>query len=178
MTCVVAKVEDGKIFMVADKCGSDGYTKILVDRPKVFINGGFIIGYTTSFRMGQLLEFTWSPPEQLSSQSDEVFIYKVVVESIKNTLKSDGFATDTSGGSFLFGYKGVLYEMQPDYAIFKIPSYSAVGCGSEEAKAVMYTLDQIGYEGSMEECLVLAVKASSVSKAGVSSEYDYLVLDK
>lgn len=176
MTCIVAEVVDGVVHMVGDKCGSDEYTKRSVDRPKVFINEDFIVGYTTSFRMGQLLEFTWSPPEKLPSQCVEKFIYLTVVDSIKSVLKNDGFATDSSGGSFLFGYKGNLYEMQDDYAIFNIEKYSAVGCGEQEARAVLYTLDKIGHECSMEERLSLAVEASSLTKAGVSVEYDYLKL--
>ena len=176
MTCIVAEVKDGVVHMAGDKCGSNGYTKIMVDKSKVFINRNFIIGYTTSFRMGQLLEFTWNPPEKLPSQSEENFIYKTVVDSIKAMLKADGFATDKEGGSFLFGYEGKLYEMQDDYAIFKIDKYSAVGCGEQEAKAVLHTLDHINYECDMEERLSLAIKASSLTKTGVSSEYNYLSL--
>ena len=176
MTCIVAEVKDGVVHMAGDKCGSNGYTKIMVDKPKVFINGDFIIGYTTSFRMGQLLEFTWNPPEKLPSQGEDSFIYKTVVDSIKSMLKQDGFATDTQGGSFLFGYKGKLYEMQDDYAIFNIEKYSAVGCGEQEAKAVLYTLNQINHECSMEDRLSLAIKASSLTKAGVTAEYNYLSL--
>ena len=88
MTCIVAEVVDGVVHMAGDKAGINGDCKSMVVRPKVFINGDFIIGYTTSFRMGQLLEFTWNPPTQVPEQADEHFIYKTVVDSIKeNSMK-------------------------------------------------------------------------------------------
>lgn len=175
MTCIVAMVENGVVHMAGDKCGSNGYTKRIVGKPKIFINKNFIIGYTTSFRMGQLLEFTWCPPEQLNSQSDNVYIYKTVVDSMKQLLKKDGFATDTNGGSFLFGYKGKLYEMQDDFSIFE-QQIASVGCGYVEAQSVIYVLNKINYDGSIQDKLQLAIEASSMIKPGVSSEYDYLKL--
>lgn len=176
MTCIVAEVVKGVVHMAGDKLGSNGYSKMLVSKSKVFIKGEFIIGYTSSFRMGQLLEYTWTPPEKLTSQAEELYIYKTVVDSVKETLKADGYATDKSGGTFLFGYKGSIYEMQDDFAIFKAEKYTAVGCGEQEAKAVLYTLDKVKSTMSIEKRLALAIEASSVLKCGVSSEYDYLKL--
>lgn len=48
MTCIVAfKVDNG--FIVGDKAGSDGWTKNVYVRPKVFQNGEFFIVYCGSF---------------------------------------------------------------------------------------------------------------------------------
>lgn len=176
MTCIVVKVEDGVVHMAGDKLGSNGYTKVLSDRPKVFINGDFIFGYTTSFRMGQLLEFSWCPPEQLNSQTDENYIYKTVVESIKSLFKNDGFGSDKEGGTFLFGYKGKAYKMQSDFAIFEIEDYDACGCGEDEAEASLYTMSKLNTSLSIKEQLELAIEAASFRKCGVSKEFNYLTL--
>lgn len=176
MTCIVAMVDEGIIHMAGDKLGSNGYTKLIVNKPKIFINGSFIVGYTTSFRMGQLLEYTWNPPEKLESQTVDYYIYKVVVDSIKTVLKDDGFATDTQGGNFLLGYNGRLFEIQDDYSVFEVTGYSAVGCGEQEAKAVLYTLYKVKADMSKEAMLSLAIEASSITKTGVSSSYDYITL--
>ena len=61
MTCIVGVVDKGIVHMAGDKLGSNGFTKGISVRPKVFHNGDFLVGYTTSFYMGQLLEFEWVP---------------------------------------------------------------------------------------------------------------------
>lgn len=188
MTCIVAKVEGGVVHMAGDKLGSNGYTKGITERPKIFKNGDFVFGCTTSFRMGQLIEFTWKQPEKLNSQTEDFYIYKVVVDSIKLMMKNDGFATDKEGGEFLFGYNGRLFKMQTDFAIFEVKSYDACGCGEDEALAVMFTLDKINFKPSLEMLeqkdisaveysLQLAINAASVNKTGVSEQYDYITLD-
>lgn len=178
MTCIVAKVVEGVIHIAGDRLGSNGYTKTLGTKPKVFLNGEFIFGYTTSFRMGQLLEFSWNPPEKLNSQSESAYIYKTVVSSIKELLKNDGFATDKEGGTFLFGYRGKLYKMQNDFAIFEVNGYDACGCGEDKAMAVMYTLGKLEdmHGLTVEQQLALSIEAASEGMCGVSKEYHYLTL--
>lgn len=187
MICIVGLVRDGTIHMAGDKLGSNGYTKLITERPKIFKNGDFLFGYTTSFRMGQLIEFAWKQPEKLNSQSEDYYIYKVIVDSIKTLLKGDGFATDKEGGEFIFGYNGRLFKMQNDFSIFEYTSYAACGCGEDEALAVLFALDKLQYEpkdttlDDLEMCeneyaLKLAIEAASVNKTGVSSQYDYMTL--
>jgi hypothetical protein len=164
--------------MAGDKLGSNGHTKTISQRPKIFKNEDFLIGYTTSFRMGQLLEFTWSPPEKRLSQTEDNYIYTTVIDSIKNTLTSDGFAKEDKGGEFLFGYKGKLYHMQSDFAIFEIEDYTACGCGADMAKATIYTLDNVtlAEDLSVEGQLALAIESAASTMTGVSVDYDYLTL--
>ncbi|AGG58225.1 hypothetical protein VPDG_00064 [Vibrio phage henriette 12B8] len=174
MTCIVAKVEDGKIHIAGDKLSSNGYTKLITTKPKIFKNGDFVFGYTTSFRMGQLIEFAWKQPEKLNSQTEDHYIYKVFIDSIKALLEGDGFATDKQGGTFVFGYKGRLFIMQDDFSIFEFDDFCAVGCGEDEANAVMYTLSKLDHDLTAEEQLAMAINAAARNKVGVSIQYDYL----
>ena len=178
MTCIVAMVEDGVVHMAGDKLGSNGYTKSISERSKVFINGDFLMGYTTSFRMGQLLEFSWNPPEKMGSMSDDKFFYFTVINSIKSLFKEDGFSGKSEeGGTFLIGYKGKLYKVQSDYAVFEVTNYTACGCGEDEAETVLFTFEKVQLEDwSIEDKLALAIQASSHRKVGVSVEHDYLSL--
>ena len=57
MTCVVGLIEDNTIYLGADSLGSNGHSKSEYRFPKVFQNGDFLIGYTSSFRMGQMLQY-------------------------------------------------------------------------------------------------------------------------
>lgn len=178
MTCIIAKVVEGVVHMAGDKLGSNGYTGTISQRPKIFIKGEFLIGYTTSFRMGQLLEFSWSPPEKMESQSIDTYIYKYIVDSIKKVLTSDGFAEDTRGGAFLFGYQGKLFSMQADFSIFEVEDIAAVGCGADMALASLFTISNVALKNTMsvEEQLALSIKTAAARMVGVSTCYDYLTL--
>ena len=62
MTCIVGVVDNGKVYMGGDSAGVGGLCIETRKQPKVFRNGDFLIGYTDSFRMGQLLQYKMSPP--------------------------------------------------------------------------------------------------------------------
>jgi hypothetical protein len=55
MTCIVGIVENGKVYMGGDAAGVNGYSVRVRKDPKLFKVGEFLFGYTSSFRMGQLL---------------------------------------------------------------------------------------------------------------------------
>jgi hypothetical protein len=67
MTCIVSLVDGDTVYMGGDSAAvEDGHYLTRTRNPKVFINGAYLIGYTSSFRMGQLLEFADLPqPEGL-----------------------------------------------------------------------------------------------------------------
>ncbi len=64
MTCIVAIIDGNKVFMGGDAAASDDKTGIIFQRvdPKVFKVGQFGIGFIDSFRMGQILQYNWTPP--------------------------------------------------------------------------------------------------------------------
>ena len=62
MTCITGMVRNGHVYMAGDLMGSNGFTGRVYPDSKVFTNGDFIVGYTSSFRMGQILEWNWHPP--------------------------------------------------------------------------------------------------------------------
>ena len=57
MTCIVGLVDDGKVYMGGDAASVDGYIVRTSALSKVFRNGPFLIGYSTSWRMGQILQY-------------------------------------------------------------------------------------------------------------------------
>ena len=70
MTCIVGCIHNGKVFLAGDQLGSNGYYKENHEKlTKVFKVGEFLIGYTTSFRMGQILQYSWTPPAIYHGQS-------------------------------------------------------------------------------------------------------------
>jgi hypothetical protein len=103
---------------------------------KVFIKGSFIIGFTTSFRMGQLLQYSLEVPEKIGRMSDERYMNTVFVDCVRSCFRVGGFLTSENGsevgGNFLVGYNKRVYEIEPDFHV-RIPSngYYACGCGRD-----------------------------------------------
>ena len=121
MTCIVGLVDDNKIYMGADSAGVDGYSLTVRKDEKVFINGDFIMGFTSSFRMGQRFRYSFTPP----THNKEIEIYRYMVsefaESIRKLFKDHGYATiensSESGGTFLVGYSGRLFQIGDDFQV-------------------------------------------------------------
>ena len=112
---------------------------------KVFRAGEFLIGYTTSFRMGQLLEHNLNVHPQ-GAESDLAYLVKVFAEAARTCLKDGGFTeienSRESGGTFLIGYRGKIYNFQSDFSVIE-PSrgFDACGHGFLQALAVMQALE-------------------------------------
>lgn len=147
MTCIVGYAEpDGAVSIAGDSAGmDDGYNVVLRADTKVFHRAPFLIGFTTSFRMGQILRYAWTPPTRYDGISDEVYLYRDCTTSMRTALKDGGFAkiehTREEGGTFLLAFKGVLYCVYSDFQIARsqLP-YASVGCGFAYAMGVLYGL--------------------------------------
>ena len=181
MTCIVAKIHEGKVHMIGDCMGSDGFQKHIFSKtPKVFGVGDFIIGYTTSFRMGQILQYSWEPPQRLQSDdNDDLYIYKHVVNSIKKCFEDNAYGfkdkSEFEAGNFLIGWHGRLFEMQNNMSLMEIDKFASVGCGCYHALAAMKTLDWTEqFTDNPEEFLRVALLVASDSVTGVSEEYNYV----
>jgi len=103
------------------------------------------MGYTTSFRMGQLLEHHLQVPKQKPDQSDMEYMVTQFVECTRELLKKKGFSkiesNSESGGQFLVGYRGNLYSLQKDFQVGAMADeLDAVGSGSDFALGAMVAL--------------------------------------
>ena len=70
MTCIVAWLEDEKICIGGDSAGVAVYNMQIRADEKVFKNGEMVFGFTSSFRMGQLLRFSLILPPKKENQDD------------------------------------------------------------------------------------------------------------
>jgi len=147
MTCIVGLVDQGAVWMGGDSAGVAGLDISLRADPKVFRNGNLLIGFTSSFRMGQLLRFRLVPPQRRDGQ--DLFEYMVCdfVESVRVCLREGGFAHRSNdvetGGFFLVATEGRLFSIQDDYQVSEFHrGFHAIGCGSAYALGSLYgTMD-------------------------------------
>jgi len=174
MTCIVGLVSDGHVYMGADSASVS--LNQLTCRPtrirKLFRRGPFLIGYTTSFRMGQLLEHWLEVPEQSSSQSDQEYMVKEFVEAARELLKKKGFSTVDSnvesGGTFLVGYHGCLYTMHEDFQIGAMADdFDSVGCGYQFALGALAASPHLKPQNRIRKALEVAAHFS----AGVTGPF-------
>ncbi len=147
MTCVVGLVDKKTVYIGADSASVSGWTSRVTRLPKVFRRGPFLIGYTTSFRMGQLLEHALDVPAQGTEPNDRRFMVTVFAETVRALLKERGVAkieaNTESGGQFLVGYRGHLYSVQSDFQVNEMSDgFDAVGSGAEYALGALAALKQ------------------------------------
>jgi ATP-dependent protease HslVU (ClpYQ) peptidase subunit len=148
MTCIVGLEAGGNIYIGADSAATSGLALCVRADAKVFRNGPFLIGFTTSFRMGQLLQFKLQPPDHPAGMSTFEFLVTLFVDRVRSCLRTGGFAKRKEeqelAGSFLLGYRGSLYSMDSDYQIARAADgISAVGCGAHIALGALHALNAI-----------------------------------
>jgi ATP-dependent protease HslVU (ClpYQ) peptidase subunit len=138
----------GRIHIGVDSAAVSGWTRRETRLRKVFRRGPLLLGYTTSFRMGQLLEHHLEVPPQAEGQSDMAYLVTEIVERVRVLLKEKGFAkieaNNESGGQFLCGYRGRLYSIDSDFQVGEMAdAYDAIGSGAEHALGAMAALAKL-----------------------------------
>lgn len=165
MTCIVAIEDDNGVTMMADSASVADYHRRKTDLQKVFKTGNFLIGYTTSFRFGQLLQYKMIVPEQ-ECKDDLEYLATVFIDAVRECLSENGWKkaeTDGEevGGNFLLGYKGKLYRVDSDFQCNRHSAgYDSVGYACVPALASLHTSQIIGGL-STEARLRLALFVSS-----------------
>lgn len=172
MTCIVGLAINGTVYMGGDSAGVGGWDLTIRKDPKVFKNGPYLIGYTSSFRMGQLLRFNLSVPDQDTRHDDERHMMTVFVDAVRQCFKHGGYAkidsSQEEGGHFLVGYKDVLYRVCGDFQVgIPMRQFDAVGCGDQVARGALFASS----DRKPRARLKLALKAAEQFSAGVRGPF-------
>lgn len=178
MTCIVGLLDNGVTYMGGDSLGSNGYSKMVRRDRKIFKlkdTPNAIAGYTTSYRMGQLLMYS----NGLIDKRDEPNINHeyMVTHFIPNVIKifeNGGFnKTDNgekSGGIFLVAYKDKLFKIESDYQVAEaIEKYNACGCGEDFALGSLKTTEDMDL--TPIERIHLALQSASKFAVGVAPPF-------
>lgn len=144
MTCIVGLEYNNRVYIGADSAAALNWQVCPTTCQKVFRNDLLVIGYTDSFRMGQLLKYKLAVPPR-SGKDIEEYLVCDVIESIRTCLKDGGFTTiennEESSGTFLLGYLDRLYYVSPDMAITRpVSGMEACGCGRQFALGALAAL--------------------------------------
>lgn len=176
MTCIVGLEHEGKVYIGGDSAGVNGWTMMVRADEKVFTNGPFVMGFTSSFRMGQLLRFALHVPSRAEDQADDYeFMCTTFIEAVRKCLKDGGFAKVENGvdsaGVFLVGYRGRLYYVDVDFQVGRAASgYSACGCGDEIALGAL-AVTSGAFALDPEQRVRRALEAAQAHSAGVRGPF-------
>lgn len=180
MTCIVGYVEKDKVHIGGDSAGVDSGLRIQIRKdPKVFKQGPFIMGFTSSFRMGQILMSSkFKISKQKKEQSDYDYMITEFVDAIRECFKKGGYLQkyeegDEKGGTFLVGYKGTLYYIEDDFQVgISEENYNACGCGEELARGALHVLEDSDL--SAIDKIKKSLDAASRFSAGVAPPYNFV----
>jgi len=145
MTCIVGVRHKGSVYIGGDSAGTAGFDLTVRADQKVFHNGPYLMGFTTSFRMGQLLRYSLEPPQLPARAADlDRFMVTTFVDAARQCLKDGGYLKKENeqeeGGTFLVGVRGELYAIESDFQVGRsVDDYAAVGCGDNLALGSLFT---------------------------------------
>ncbi|ELW0836637.1 hypothetical protein ACRYKS_22095 [Escherichia coli] len=195
MTCIIAHTNGTSSFIAGDKLGSNGFTKAVQTEPKVFekefikLNEDGLtrtkevmaLGYTTSFRMGQLLNYNLTLPEQVAGETFSQYLVLKVIPIIRQMFKDEWGARDASqdvgGGQFIILHNHTIYEVQEDFSVLQPKTQiTAVGSGTYHAIASMSAYIEVQEETNVQlhERVESIFKIVSDNVTSVSPEFDIL----
>ncbi len=171
MTCIVGWVENDKICIGGDSAGVAGYNMHIRADEKVFKNGEMLFGFTSSFRMGQLLRFSLNMPSMKEKQDVYRYMCTDFVDAVRECLKKGGYARkineEERGGCFIVGFRGKLYSIESDFQVGKVfDNFCSVGCGESFALGTCYAVKD-NKKLSIKQKVKMALKSAHHFSAGV-----------
>lgn len=184
MTCIVGYIDKAnrKIGIGGDSAGVGGLAVRSRKDTKVFKNGPMIIGYTSSFRMGQLLRFKLEIPVD-TYKDTYAYMCTDFIDSVRKCLKDNGYTKVENNteriGCFIVAYKGRLFNIDDDLQVAENNyPYDATGCGENYALGSIRTLDNYApVIFPIDFILKTSLEVATEFSGGVRPPYNIIVED-
>ncbi len=151
MTCIVGIETPDGVLIGGDSAGTAGTSQVIRADEKVWRSGEFAFGFTSSYRMGQLLRYSFSVPQTPHLDADQAtrdkWMTTTFIDAVRKCLKDGGYAKVQNGveegGTFLVGWRGSLYTVESDFQVGRpLEGFEAVGSGFRFAVGVMAATSQ------------------------------------
>ena len=181
-TCIVSLVRNGTVHIGGDSAGVSGLNIMVRKDVKVFnredaAGNKWVFGFTTSFRMGQLIQYNLKLPKLKKNEKDlHAFMVRELIPALKKCLKEGQWEhrkeDRTSGGTFLVGVRGETFIIGDDYQVGqRHGDFMAVGCGAQVALGAMFAAAKINPKMPPVEFLTLGLEAATHFNGGVRPPY-------
>jgi ATP-dependent protease HslVU (ClpYQ) peptidase subunit len=182
MTCIVAIAQNGTVYMGSDHAASDDKSGWIMSRkePKVFKVGQYGVAFTDSFRMGQILQYNWTPPKYTPTKTNsglDKFMRTKFIDSVKVAFKDHGFGDiggndEDTGGIFIIGLEGRIFVVDEDFHVGEnVVNYMAEGSGGMFALGALHATKN---QKNPKMRLKLALEAASEFSMSVAPPFTYI----
>lgn len=178
MTCIVGIISKGGVFIGADSgaFNEDDLSYNLRKDEKVFMKGNMIIGFCSSFRMGQLLRYKLKVPKHPENMDDMKYMTTCFIDSVKECFRDndyDDFKEDDC--NFMVGYNGKLYVILQDFQVCNsIENYAALGSGESIAMGALHATQEV--EDPLKR-LEIALNAAENHSMAVKRPFNFMKLE-
>lgn len=178
MTCIVALIHNNSVYMAGDSAAVLDMDYEIRGDKKVFKVDEFIIGFSDSFRLGNILKYKFTPPK--ITKDIEIYMNIDFIESIKELCRDNGILKmidneESNVGQILVGIHGRIFNIDYDFNIgWNLDKNYSIGCGSSYAISALQTLDIIDPQYkkySPEKRLNIALEIAEKNSLGVKPPY-------
>ncbi len=183
-TCIVALKQGGKIYLGADSAGvnTNNLRRTIRMDKKVFQGidreqNIWQFGFTTSFRMGQLIQYDLQldPINEYGELKGDIFGHMVnrFIPSLQQCFRRGGFEQKekekVSGGQLIVAVKNSFFRISEDYQVaMETENYTAIGCGDALALGALYATKDMK---DPKKRILTALKAAEAFSAGVARPF-------
>ena len=128
MTCIAVVTNGKKTVIGGDSAGVGGYSLTVRKDRKVFARQdasgvNWLFGFTSSFRMGELIQFELELPEIAKGDKKDLYKFMVTkfIPKLRNCLSDGGFASKKDnverGGVFITSLRGRIFTVESDFQV-------------------------------------------------------------
>jgi hypothetical protein len=180
MTCIAAVVDGDHVLMCGDSAGVGGGHTVVRRDPKVFACGPYVLGFTSSFRMGDLLRYMVALPEIPTAEVSRRFMVQKFIPVVRHAFTHAGYSQKNNNvetaGTFLVGVHNRIFRIDDDYQVGESAEpFDTVGAGHCEALATLWVLNTgLQVEGlTKRNWLTIALKAADQYNAYVRPPFRF-----
>jgi len=190
MTCIVGYTENGVTWLGADSLGSNGFSKAVRNDKKLFKfneKDEIAIGFTSSYRMGQLLMYSESLFPEIDLLKDTEINHKYMVNKFVPKLidlySNNGFYKkyndgELKGGTFLIAIKDKLWKIEDDFQVVEnMEHFDACGSGECHAIGALSALENTEDNLLPSERIKIALESAEKYACGVQRPF-YIINTK
>jgi ATP-dependent protease HslVU (ClpYQ) peptidase subunit len=185
MTTIAGIAQDRQVWIGGDSMSSSDQDTQVVTNPKVLRLAGpndedILIGFSGSWRMGQLIEHSLKVPAWKKGTL-ESYLSTAFVDALRKCLKDGGYALGQDDGAenlsanFLLGFHGRLFEVHTNYCVLEgTDGFSSVGSGYRYA---LGSLHATRHNPSAVDRITVALEAATAFNAYVGGPIRIEYLD-
>lgn len=175
MTVIAAVAHEGHVYIGGDSAGVAGYNLTLRADPKVFAKDDMVFGFTTSFRMGDILRYSLDLPRRFPADDLDKYMRTDFINAVRRALGEAGWKETESGrdhgGNFLVGVAGRVFAVADDFQVGESHDpWAAVGCGAAYALGSLHATREADMPPM--ERIGRALEAAEHHSAGVRSPFN------